>query len=168
MNSPAEPAYRSSPHTNWGALLEQIRTDYESFPAKGVAHGLQKEAIQNGWGARTSKKGQGWSFEFHLLTAPDGTRLLTMTDGGTVGLGGDPDFDGSQLKGSEAIPDDQRLARFESAYESGGENEGAGLFGRGKLIFNVASKRSLIYYDTLTQAGDYRLGKRWGSTFCPA
>jgi hypothetical protein len=160
MTTASQQSYRDSPSVNWGALLEQIQTDYESPPAKGVAHGLQKEAIQNGWGARSAKSGGGWSFEFRLLTDAGGTRLLTMTDRGTIGLIGDPDFDWSLLKGSEGIPDEQRLARFESAYESGGDNESPGLFGRGKLIFNVASKRSLIYYDTLIHGGEYRLGER--------
>jgi len=152
------PEYITSAPVNWGHLLDGILTDYESFPAKGVAHGLQKEAIQNGWGARKSKSGKGWSFEFRLLTT-GGPRLLTMADGGTTGLTGDKNFDRAALKHGEPIPDDQRLARFESVYESGG-GEGPGLFGRGKLIFNVASKQHLIYYDSRTETGEYRFGER--------
>ena len=44
-----------SPTVNWSNFLEQLIRDYETQPAKGLAHGLQKDAIQNGWGARDGK-----------------------------------------------------------------------------------------------------------------
>jgi hypothetical protein len=52
--------------------IEQILREYESEPAKGLAHGVQKDAIQNGFGARKTKseanacKGE-WKFYFELL-----------------------------------------------------------------------------------------------------
>jgi hypothetical protein len=144
---------------NWTALLDQVRIDYESAPAKGLPHGLQKEAIQNGWGARRTSKGSGWGFAFRLTPAGK-HRFLTMTDFGTHGLTGDVDFDPTKLPDNESIPDDQRLVRFQSVYESGGEGPGPGSFGRGKFIFNLASKERLIYYDSLLANGEYRLGSR--------
>ncbi len=149
----------SSPPVNWSRFLDQTRRDYETPPAKGLAHGLQKEAIQNGWGARDGRK--KWSFVFSLHPAKGKSlRLLTMRDVGTVGLSGDPEFDLGGLGESEPVPPEQRLARFEAMFESGGSAAGPGLFGRGKLIFNAASKSKLILYDSLTKDGTYRFGIR--------
>jgi len=41
----------SSPTVKWSNFLDQIISDYETPPVKGLVHGLQKDAIQNGWGA---------------------------------------------------------------------------------------------------------------------
>ncbi len=83
-----------------------------------------------------------------------------MTDSGTVGLTGDKSYSVKTLASDEDIPAEQRLARFQAIFESGGEQSGPGLFGRGKLIFNAASKQSLVYYDSLTRDGVYRFGMR--------
>jgi hypothetical protein len=154
-----EPELTTAPPANWSRFLDQTRRDYETPPARGLAHGLQKEAVQNGWGARDGRK--KWAFEFVLYPVKGKLpRLLTMTDIGTVGLIGNPKFDLGALGENESIPTDERLARFEAMFESGGPATGPGLFGRGKLIFNAASKSKLIYYDSLTKDGIYRFGLR--------
>lgn len=156
----SEPEIITSPETNWSNFLEQIKRDYNSSPALGMAHGLQKDAIQNGWGARVSN--HNWSFEFALKKMPDGTLLLTMTDSGTCGLMGSACyFDEHKTSPDEEIskiPDNERLARFESMFYSGGA--GPGLFGRGKLLFNVVSRQRLIFYDSYTIDNEYRLNRR--------
>jgi hypothetical protein len=156
----SEPEIITSPETNWSNFLEQIKRDYNTSAAMGVAHGLQKDAIQNGWGARVSD--HNWSFEFVLKRMPDGTLLLTMTDRGTCGLIGSVCyFDEHKTSPDEEIskiPDNERLARFESMFYSGGA--GPGLFGRGKLLFNVASRQRLILYDSRTTSDEYRLNRR--------
>ncbi|MBA7670801.1 hypothetical protein ES703_78948 [subsurface metagenome] len=144
----------ASASVNWSALLDQVSKDYETPPAKGIAHGLQKDAIQNGWGAKDGRK--NWGFAFQLIETPRQKPLLTMTDKGTTGLTGDI-IDYQSLTGQ--IPPEQRLARFECMFDSGGD-VGPGLYGRGKLIFNVASKNKKIYYDSLTKNGIYRFGIR--------
>lgn len=148
----------SQPQINWSSFLEQIRRDYETPPALGIAHGVQKDAIQNGWGARV--KDRGCSFSFRLIKGPDGRLMLTMTDAGTTGLIGKV-FDYNQTRSQlpDTFPPNERLARFECMFDSGG-GQGPGLFGRGKLIFNAASQERLIYYDSLTVDRQYRLGKR--------
>src|SRR5438552_3708590 len=128
----------ASPTVNWSNFLEQLARDYESPPAKGLAHGLQKDAIQNGWGARDGKK--TFRFQIRLFIKGQAQPLLTLTDSGTVGLVGDI-LDPTTLP--DKIPLAQRLARFESMFEAG-DQHGPGLFGRGKLIFNAASQDSLI------------------------
>jgi hypothetical protein len=148
-----------SPETNWSSFLEQVQRDYNTFPALGIAHGLQKDAIQNGWGARINN--HNWTFEFRLIKSTDGKFILTMTDHGTHGLIGDPCYFEKKAKTSgetAGIPEKEKLARFESMFYSGGS--GVGLFGRGKLLFNVASKQKLIFYDSLTIDKQYRLNKR--------
>lgn len=148
----------SQPQINWSSFLEQIRRDYETPPALGIAHGLQKDAIQNGWGARI--KDRNWSFSFRLIRVPNGKLMLTMNDAGATGLTGKV-FDYAQTRAQlpDTFPPDEKLARFECMFDSGG-GQGPGLFGRGKLIFNASSQEHLIYYDSLTVDGQYRLGRR--------
>lgn len=149
----------SSPPVNWSRFLDQTARDYETPPARGLTHGLQKEAIQNGWGARDGHK--KWSYRFVLFPGSGrAPRLLTMTDAGTIGLVGTVTFNTSRLGENEPIPEEQRLARFEAMFESGDTALGPGLFGRGKLMFNAASKQKLILYDSLTRDGTYRFGIR--------
>lgn len=148
----------SQPQINWGSFLEQIRRDYETPPALGIAHGLQKDAIQNGWGARM--KDRNWSFSFRLTRDLGNKLMLTMTDEGATGLTGRVfDYAETRAQLPDTFPPDEKLARFECMFDSGG-GQGPGLFGRGKLVFNAASQEHLIYYDSLTMDGQYRLGKR--------
>jgi hypothetical protein len=154
----SEPEIIRSPETNWAAFLKQEIRDYNA--SMGLAHGLQKDAIQNGWGARVSD--HNWTFEFKLKRMTHDKLLLTMTDHGTTGLTGTTCYFESRKKqpGQEVpkIPDHERLARFESMFYSGGT--GVGLFGRGKLLFNAVSNQKLIYYDSKTIDGEYRLNYR--------
>ena len=60
------PRYSTMPQ-NDVQQLNQIRKEYETEPAKGLAHGVQKDAIQNAVGARLQKSlpkafNSGWSF----------------------------------------------------------------------------------------------------------
>ena len=137
--------------------IEQILREYESEPAKGLAHGVQKDAIQNGFGARKTKseanacKGE-WKFFFELLLV-NGKYALTFWDEGTTGLTGDivdaQEIEARSARG-ELGPDyaNQKLSRFLTRFESGG-NAGAGSFGRGKLIFQAASDTQEILIDSL-------------------
>ena len=137
--------------------IDQIKTEYESDPAKGLAHGVQKDAIQNGIGAsvkNTISKAckDNWQFDFEVLDI-NGKPALIFWDEGTTGLIGD-------ILSSEQIQKrssgdglgedhaDERLSRFLSRFESGG-NTGPGSFGRGKLIFQAASKTQSILIDSL-------------------
>ena len=153
----AEIEMSRSPETNWSSFLDQVVRDYNTFPAKGIAHGLQKDAVQNGWGARV--RDHNWEFEFKLERLPNGKLILTMTDQGTYGLVGNPHYFDTRTKTDEEIPEKERLARFESMFFSGGSS-GVGLFGRGKLLFNAASQQKLIFYDSLTADNNYRLNMR--------
>jgi hypothetical protein len=141
---------------NWINQLVAIVDGYRGF--RGVPHGVQKDAIQNMWDARTDKKGKGWSARFELLTSPNGHTYLCMADTGTTGL------TGKVLQPEELIadlPPDERWGRFENvAFTKDPYEEALGARGRGKFIFVGASKVSTIIYDTLRPDGVYRLGIR--------
>ena len=137
--------------------IDQVVREYESDPAKGLAHGVQKDAIQNAFGARAivdeAKACQkNWRCYFELVTIK-GNRALVFWDEGTTGLTGDilsvdeiEKRSGEGLLGKENA--NQRLARFLTRFEFGG-NMGPGSFGRGKLIFQGASNNYSILVDSL-------------------
>jgi hypothetical protein len=137
--------------------IEQVVREYEGDPAKGLAHGVQKDAIQNAFGARVipdevkaCKK--NWKCYFELLSIK-GKKALAFWDEGTTGLTGEIlSVNEIEKKSAEGLLGkehaNERLARFLTRFESGG-NVGPGSFGRGKLIFQGASKDYSILVDSL-------------------
>lgn len=134
--------------------IEQIVREYESEPAKGLTHGIQKDAIQNGIGARLQGRSEpnsyrDWMFVFELLKIK-GKYALSFLDEGTTGLIGDiltaNEID--QWSNEGRLTSDQKLGRFLTRFESG-DSIGPGSFGRGKLIFQGASKTSSIICDSI-------------------
>ena len=53
LNGTLELVYANMPQ-NDKQQIEQVVREYESDPAKGLAHGVQKDAIQNAFGARAT------------------------------------------------------------------------------------------------------------------
>ena len=134
------------------AQIEQVTRDYETEPAKGLVHGVQKDAIQNGFGARAVRKEgaacKDWRFTFELKQI-NGKNALVFWDEGTTGLTGEilrPDQIQRRI-GEESLGPEERLSRFLARFVSG-ENLGPGSFGRGKLIFHGASKTTSILVDS--------------------
>lgn len=121
-------------------------------------NGFQKDAIQNAVGARKSKKNwKGWSCDISLIENDKGT-FLVIEDFGTVGLTGDnipADTVNSMMANDEHLGPEQRLARFSSMFNSGGNTAGGGLYGAGKSVYSVASDEMLYYYDSLREDGKY-------------
>ena len=135
------------------AQIDHLGREYGSEPAKGLAHGVQKDAIQNGFGARAEvmevEACRTWSMTFELKQI-GGRDALVFWDEGTLGLTGDiltPDQIRERFTAGTLGPD-QRLGRFLVRFVSGG-NVGAGSFGRGKLIFHAASSTTNILVDSL-------------------
>ena len=141
---------------DWQNLLGQIIGGYLEF--RGIAHGLQKDGIQNGWDARRYKKGTGWFFAFELIDCGKNT-FLTMTDRGSTGL------TGRVLTEDEMqsdLSERERWARFESlAFLKEPTGATLGARGRGKFIFVGSSKQRTILYDSLREDGTYRFGLRF-------
>ncbi len=135
------------------AQIDQVGREYSSEPAKGLAHGVQKDAIQNGFGARAEVREveacRAWSMTFELKQIA-GRDALVFWDEGTLGLTGDI-LDPNQIRerfAAGTLGADQRLGRFLARFVSGG-NVGAGSFGRGKLVFHAASTTTNILVDSL-------------------
>jgi hypothetical protein len=144
---------------NWPNEVVRIVDEYRQH--RGLVHGVQKDAIQNSWDARTDKKkGRGWSTLFELIKGKEAD-FFVFTDAGTTGL------TGRVLSLEEMdrdLPEEERWGRFESlAFTKTLEQESAplGSRGQGKFIFVGASKRYTILYDTFRKDGVYRLGVRW-------
>lgn len=155
VNGELELVYVNMPQ-NDKQQIEQIVKEYESDPAKGLAHGVQKDAIQNAFGARAIADEvracrENWHCCFELVTIR-GNKALVFWDEGTTGLTGDIlSVDEIEKKSADGLLGkehaNQRLARFLTRFESGG-NMGPGSFGRGKLIFQGASKDYSILVDS--------------------
>lgn len=134
--------------------LELVIRQYES-DGNGIAHGVQKDAIQNGLGARRTKDElkafKDWEFHFELRKIK-GHQAMIFWDSGTYGLTGQvlSVDDIARLSGEGKLGKDnpdERLSRFRSRFESGG-NQGPGSFGQGKLIFQGASKDKKIIVES--------------------
>lgn len=135
------------------AQIDQVETDYSTGAAKGLAHGVQKDAIQNAFGARSIAKEieacKRWTMKFRLEKI-NGKDALIFWDEGTTGLTGKILTSEEIIQGfaSRNLGPEQRLSRFLSRFVSGG-NLGAGTFGRGKLVFHAASENKSILIDSL-------------------
>ena len=122
-----------------------------SFP-----NGFQKDAIQNAAGAKKNNKWKGWNCDISLLTNEHGTYVI-VEDSGTVGLTGNniPAPEVYKMMAEDIqLPADERLARFSSMFNSGG-NEGAGLYGAGKSVYAAASDTYTYYFDSLRDDNKY-------------
>lgn len=77
---------------------------------------------------------------------------------GTVGLTGrniPGDEVNAMMAREEVLPANERLARFSSMFNSGGNTTGQGLFGAGKSVYSVASDDYTYYFDSLREDGLY-------------
>lgn len=137
------------------AQIEQVAREYSSVPAKGLAHGVQKDAIQNAFGARAKIREveacKDWAVTFELKQI-NGKESLVFYDEGTVGLIGEiltPDEIQDRMAVGELGPD-ERLGRFLARFATG-QNVGPGIFGRGKLVFQAASENTSILIDSIRE-----------------
>ncbi len=140
---------------NWPNKITTIIDGYQNWTS--LSHAVQKDAIQNGWSARTKKGGKGWSFTFELLET-SARKFLLMTDEGTTGLTGrvlTPEEYESDL------PPEEKWGRFEGvAFTQDRAERTLGSRGRGKFVFVGASQEQTILYDTLRSDNTYRFGFR--------
>lgn len=120
-------------------------------------NGFQKDAIQNAVGARKTNKWKNWRCDISLVKNEKGQYII-VEDSGTVGLTGKiipiSEIDKLMAQGSVLGPD-ERLSRFTSMFNSGGNTTGGGLFGAGKSVYSVASQSYTYYYDSLREDGVY-------------
>lgn len=123
-----------------------------SFP-----NGFQKDAIQNAVGARATHKFKNWSCDISYVSTPKGN-FIVIEDIGTVGLTGSnthADIIKDMMSRGETLDREERLSRFTSMFNSGGNTTGGGLFGAGKSVYSVASNTYTYYFDSLRKDKKY-------------
>ena len=123
-----------------------------SFP-----NGFQKDAIQNAVGARKTNKWKNWRCDISLIENAHGIYVV-IEDSGTVGLTGKntpAEEINTLMAQGKTLPAEERLSRFTSMFNSGGNTTGGGLFGAGKSVYSVASQSYTYYYDSLREDGLY-------------
>jgi hypothetical protein len=139
--------------------IQMVKNTLESYPLS-LEHGVQKDAIQNGWDACINKNpnyvGNNWKFEFELIEKPDGSSILLMSDFGTYGLTGQ--MLSGDITEDEVPPEEERWARWESLALAKGQEDSLGARGQGKMILIGASCDYAIVYDSLREDGSYRMG----------
>ena len=99
-------------------------------------NGFQKDAIQNAVGARKTNKWKNWQCDISYKQNACGT-FVVVEDSGTVGLTGNniPGTVVNQMMADgKVLPPEERLARFTSLFNSGGNTTGGGLYGEGKSV----------------------------------
>lgn len=144
---------------NYIAICNNIADSYPN----GIAHGLQKDAIQNAVDARKGK--QKVRVHFNLIENSNGN-YLTITDSKTIGLTGPVLYDSDSYE--DDLPEDFHWARFESFAFTKEDPDAIGARGQGKFIFLRSSREYTMYYDTLRHDGIYRVGATQATrTGCP-
>ncbi len=141
---------------NYKNSVDWILGAYEdagvSFP-----NGFQKDAIQNAAGARKNNKWKEWNCDISLIKNEKGI-FVVIEDSGTYGLTGNntpADEVNAMMADGKTLPPGERLSRFTSMFNSGGNTEGAGLYGAGKSVYSVASNTYTYYYDSLRDDNKY-------------
>lgn len=120
-------------------------------------NGFQKDAIQNAVGARKTNKWKNWACDISLAENEHG-RFVIVEDFGTVGLTGKntpAEEINHMMAEGVMLPPTERLSRFTSMFNSGGNTTGGGLFGAGKSVYSVASETYTYYFDSLREDGIY-------------
>lgn len=120
-------------------------------------NGFQKDAIQNAIGASKTRKFENWRCDISVVRNLDG-EFVVIEDSGTWGLTGEnrPTEDVNKMMAEGAsLPPEERLSRFTSMFNSGGNTTGGGLFGAGKSVYSVASNTYTYYFDSLRDDGKY-------------
>ena len=145
---------RTSRAQNFRNFIDQLIDDYSTDPAINLIHGFQKDAIQNGWGHRISDR--DWKMTFSYVENDCG-KFIDVEDHGDSGLIG-KNYTTDEIKvlqNQNKLPEEEKLARFSSLFNSGGNRNSSGLFGRGKLMYQAVSSNCLEYFDSLTTEGKY-------------
>lgn len=141
--------------TNFKGFIQGIINNYTEQPACGLIHGFQKDAIQNGWGHRLSNL-SNWKMIFRYVENEKG-KFFIVEDCGNTGLIGNnyTDTEISDLQSRGLLGPEEKLARFSSLYNSGGNTTSAGLYGQGKIMYQAVSKNYLQFFDSFTCEGKY-------------
>ena len=120
-------------------------------------NGFQKDAIQNAVGARKTNKWKGWRCDISYIENDYGN-FVVVEDFGTTGLTGrniPAEEINKMMAEDKALSPEERLSRFTSMFNSGGNTTGGGLYGAGKSVYSVASETYAYYFDSLREDKKY-------------
>jgi len=108
-----------------------------------IFDGLQKDAIQNAWDARLTKKGNGWKLIFKYEPVHN---ALIIEDFGTTGM------------------NEEKWERYQGLWHTNKieDYETAGSRGQGKFLFHYFSKDKLVLTETIDENNYYRFS--YGTT----
>ncbi|MCX6795909.1 MAG: hypothetical protein NTW06_00215 [Candidatus Falkowbacteria bacterium] len=111
---------------------ENIADQYQD-----IFDGLQKDAIQNSWDAKLTKKGKNWKLIFRYDPVYN---ALTIEDFGTSGM------------------NEEKWEHYQGLWHTnkGEDYEAAGSRGQGKFLFHYFSKDKLVLTETIDENGFYR------------
>lgn len=145
--------------TNRENDLKAVMDGYEQAIQKDswLSEALQKDGIQNAWGARTSSNGKDWDVKLLYFKDPSTSKSFVMIeDSGTHGLTGDvPSSEAEEISILESDDEVQRLGRFLSSNWSVKTENSIGSRGRGKMIFIGASTQVSMYFETVKSDDNY-------------
>lgn len=139
------------------ALDQKIKL-YKTEPAKGLVHGFQKDAIQNGWGHRNNKSsGKDWKMIFRIVKNEHGNFLIVEDIGctGLIGHNYSQDEIQDMMNKKINLNEEEKLARFSTLNNSGGNTSSAGTYGIGKQMYQASSKKLKYYFDSYTIENNY-------------
>jgi len=121
---------------NLGRTDENIAEQYPN-----IFEGLQKDAAQNAWDAKLTKKGKGWKLIFRYI--PDRGSLV-FEDFGTTGM------------------NEKKWIEYQSLWDTTkAEEDTLGARGQGKFLFHYFSQTKLVLTETIDKEGKYRFS--WGT-----
>lgn len=116
---------------NLGRTDENIADQYPN-----LSEGLQKDAGQNSWDVRATKKGRDWKLLFKYI--PKWNSLL-IEDFGTLGMNA------------------QRWSQYQSLWDTNKTEETTlGARGQGKFLFHYFAQNKLVLTESIDDEGNYR------------
>lgn len=150
---------------NREADLKAILENYEDKVGhlNWLIDALQKDGIQNCWDARLNKASNNWSCKIFYQKLSSGMDVLGIEDKGTAGLTGSiPVNVDDVVLALQSNDPEERLAYFSSSNWSKKAEDALGSRGRGKMVFIGASKKNMIYFDSIRSDDEiYIFGKTY-------
>jgi len=118
---------------NLGRTDENIADQY---PILHLCEGLQKDAGQNSWDAKATRKGKAWKLVFRYIPQ---LNSLTIEDFGTLGMNA------------------KRWKEYQSLWDTTkAEEPTLGARGQGKFLFHYFAKNKLVLTESIDEEKNYR------------
>ncbi|TRZ48578.1 MAG: hypothetical protein D4S01_10055, partial [Dehalococcoidia bacterium] len=108
----------------------------DQYPILHLCEGLQKDAGQNSWDAKATRKGKAWKLVFRYIPQ---LNSLTIEDFGTLGMNA------------------KRWKEYQSLWDTTkAEEKTLGARGQGKFLFHYFAKNKLVLTESIDEEKNYR------------